>query len=174
MGKDILRYDRMVQDALRGVVRDALAQVALHGLPARHHFFITFRTDRPGVAVPDQLRARYPDEMTVVLQHQFSDLEVSQEAFSVTLTFDKMPSRLVVPFAAITRFVDPPVNFGLQLTPPGAEGVPAEGGAAIPPAAPASSALGAQRPHARPGAAPDEGAGKGEAKVVALDSFRKP
>jgi hypothetical protein len=173
MGKDILKYDQMVQDALRGVVRDALAQVALHGFPARHHFFLTFRTDLPGVAVPDHLRARYPEEMTVVLQNQFSGLEVSQEAFSVTLTFDKVPTRLIVPFTAVTRFVDPPVNFGLQLTPPGAEGAPAQAPAAVSPAAPASTvAASASRPRA--GAVPAEAEGKAEAKVVALDSFRKP
>ena len=155
MADDHIRYDILAQEALRGVMRKVLAEVARTGLPGNHHFFITFRTDRPGVAVPDHLRARYPDEMTVVLQHQYSDLEVSQEAFSVTLTFAKMPSRLVVPFAAITRFVDPPVNFGLQLTPADENGVAMETASPEPEAVPAKD---------------DD---SGEPKDVALDSFRK-
>lgn len=114
MGRDLLRYDKMVEDALRGVVRQSLAQVAKSGFPADHHFYLTFRTCSPGVAMPDYLRAQYPEEMTIVLQYQFKDLEVGAEGFEVTLSFNKMQERLRIPFAALTGFVDPAVQFGLQ------------------------------------------------------------
>ncbi len=114
MGRDLLRYDKMVEDALRGVVRQSLAQVAKSGFPANHHFYLTFRTCSPGVAMPDYLRAQYPEEMTIVLQYQFKDLEVGTEGFEVTLSFNKMQERLRIPYAALTGFVDPAVQFGLQ------------------------------------------------------------
>ncbi len=114
MGRDLLRYDKMVEDALRGVVRQSLAQVAKSGFPANHHFYLTFRTCYPGVAMPDYLRAQYPEEMTIVLQYQFKDLEVGTEGFEVTLSFNKMQERLRIPFTALTGFVDPAVQFGLQ------------------------------------------------------------
>src|SRR5579862_1421179 len=104
----------MMERAIRGVVREALAVAASKGLPGAHHFYITFRTDTPGVALPDHLLAKYPGEMTVVLEHQFWDLEVTEEAFSVTLSFGSKPARLTIPFAAITTFADPSVQFGLQ------------------------------------------------------------
>lgn len=114
MSRDLLRYDKMVDDALRGVVRQSLAQVAKRGLPANHHFYLIFRTRFPGVAMPGYLRAQYPEEMTIVLQYQFKDLEVGAEGFEVTLSFNKMQERLRIPFAALTGFVDPAVQFGLQ------------------------------------------------------------
>ncbi|MGF1608196.1 MAG: SspB family protein [Kiloniellales bacterium] len=114
MNDDALRYDRMVETALRGVVREALAQVAERGLPGNHHFYITFRTDHPGVTLADALRERFPAEMTIVLQHQFWGLKVEHEAFEVTLSFSDKPERLVIPFAAVTSFADPSVRFGLQ------------------------------------------------------------
>ncbi len=104
----------MVEAALRGVVREALARAAAKGLPGAHHFYITFRTRFPGVALPDYLGQQYPDEMTVVLEHQFWDLDVSEACFSVTLSFQNKPERLVIPFDAITAFADPAVKFGLQ------------------------------------------------------------
>ncbi len=110
----ILRYDKMVEDALRQVLRQSLQFVEMHGLPGEHHFYITFRTDHPEVVIPGHLRARYPDEMTIVLQHQFWNLEVTEEYFSVNLSFSSKPDRLVIPFAAVAAFADPSVRFGLQ------------------------------------------------------------
>ena len=113
MAKEILQYNVMVEAALRAVVRQALTEVAKDGLPGSHHFYITFRTGHPGVQVPDYLKARYPAEMTIVLQFQFYDLQVDDNAFSVTLTFNNNPERLIVPIRAITVFADPSVNFVL-------------------------------------------------------------
>jgi len=112
--KDVLRYDRMVEMALRGVVREALAVVQSQGLPGAHHFYITFRTRAAGVEIPAYLYERYSEEMTIVLEHQFWDLEVSEGGFGVTLRFNNKPERLTVPFGAITAFADPSMKFGLQ------------------------------------------------------------
>jgi uncharacterized protein len=110
-----LPYDRWLEDALRSVIRRALSHTAEYGLPSNHHFYVTFATDAEGVEVAPELRAKYPQEMTIVLQHQFWDLTVEHDRFSVTLKFHGRPSRLVVPLTAITAFGDPSVNFGLQL-----------------------------------------------------------
>lgn len=114
MSDEILRYDLMVENALRGVVRAALQEAATEGLPGEHHFYITFQTEHEGVQIPDRLKERYPEEMTIVLQHRFWDLEVGEEGFSVTLTFNEIPENLVVPYEAVTAFADPSVRFGLQ------------------------------------------------------------
>ncbi len=114
MSKDLMRYDVIVEEALRSVVRRVLNNVASNGLAGNHHFFITFRTDHPLSEVPDSLRERYPDEMTIVLQFQYWDLEIGDKTFNVTLKFNNAPERLVVPFDAITVFADPSVNFALQ------------------------------------------------------------
>lgn len=114
---EILRYDRMVESALRGVVRQAVEEVIEGGLPGDHHFYITFLTDYPGVKIPDYLRDRYPGEMTIVLQYQFSDLMVDDEKMGVTLSFNNMPERLEIPLSAISIFADPSVNFALQFQP---------------------------------------------------------
>jgi len=114
MTSAFMNYSKMVEDALRGVLRSALVHVVEQGLPGNHHFFISFRTNDEGVIVPDELRERYPDEMTIVLQHQFWDLEVTPQEFAVTLSFNKVRERMVVPFAAVTAFADPSVQFGLQ------------------------------------------------------------
>jgi len=114
MTKDWLRYDRMVEDALRGVVRRALTEIASSGLPGDHHFYLTFRTIEPGVHIAPALRGQYPKEMTIVLQHQFWGLEVNEEHFAVTLSFGGKHERLVVPYRAIVSFADPSVKFGLQ------------------------------------------------------------
>lgn len=111
---DRIDYPYFLQEALRDVVRRALAAVAEHGLPRLGFFSITFRTDHPGVEMPGYLRERFPEEMTIVLQHQFWDLEVDDSSFSVTLQFNTVPQRLVVPFAALTAFVDPPAEFVLR------------------------------------------------------------
>ncbi|HPQ50479.1 MAG: hypothetical protein KDJ26_06775 [Alphaproteobacteria bacterium] len=114
-----LRYDKMVESALRGVVRQAVSEVQEQGLPGDHHFYITFMTDFPGVQIPDYLRERYPGEMTIVLQYQFENLTVDETNLGVTLSFNNIPERLIVPLAAITIFADPSVNFALQFQPLG-------------------------------------------------------
>lgn len=110
-----LRYDVWIEDALRAVIRNALSQVAREGLPGEHHFYITFRVEDPGVVVPPKLKAQHPDEMTIVIQHQFDNLHVDRDAFEITLYFKGKDERLRVPFRSITAFSDPSVNFGLQL-----------------------------------------------------------
>jgi hypothetical protein len=111
---DPLDYARLVREALRDVPRQALRLAASEGLPGDHHFYLTFRTSHPGVALSPALHARYPDQMTIVLQHQYRDLAVGEEAFSVTLRFGGAPERLHVPFAALVAFADPSASFGLQ------------------------------------------------------------
>jgi hypothetical protein len=160
MAEDFLRYEAMVEAALRDVVRRSLALTAERGLPGTHHFYITFRTDRPDVQVPDQLKAQYPKEMTIVLQHQFWGLEVERDLFRVTLSFNSRQERLVIPFLAVTAFADPSCKFGLQF-----EARPANETATDRGTAPAG------RPPAPVATAP-EAAAKG-AEVVALDAFRK-
>ena len=112
----LIPYDEIVQEALRAVVGRVLSQVETTGgtLPGNHHFYITFRTHAPGVDIPQHLKARFPEEMTIVLQNKFWGLSVSEDMFTVGLTFNQIPATLVIPFAAITAFVDPAVDFGLQ------------------------------------------------------------
>ena len=112
----LIPYDEIVQEALRAVVGRVLGSIVSGGgeLPGAHHFYITFKTGAPGVSIPPHLRERFPDEMTIVLQNKFWDLEVLQHSFSVSLTFNQVPAKLTIPFAAITAFVDPAVDFGLQ------------------------------------------------------------
>jgi hypothetical protein len=114
MAKDWLRYDRLVEDALRSVVRRALLEVAANGLPGDHHFYLTFHTQDPGVGLSPVLRAQYPKEMTIVLQHQFWGLEVTEEGFTVKLSFGGVRETLVIPFQSVVSFADPSVKFGLQ------------------------------------------------------------
>jgi uncharacterized protein len=114
MATDYIRYDILAQTALRGVVRTVLADAAKKGLPGEHHFKITFNTTAPGVRLSDRMRGRYPAEMTIVLQHQFWDLVVSEQAFEVGLSFGGVPERVAVPFEAVTAFYDPAVPFGFQ------------------------------------------------------------
>jgi len=136
-------YASLVEKALLRVVHDVLGMVAEHGLPGRHHLYITFRTDHPGVVMDDTLAARYPSEMTIVLQHEFWGLEVFDDRFAVTLSFNKVSQRLEIPFAAVTVFADPSVEFGLQFTRAGApagEAPPSLSEAATPPQGPASIA----------------------------------
>ncbi len=115
MNSDSLPYDRWIADALLGVVVKALSHAAIEGLPGDHHYYITFRTDAPGVEIPSRLKAQYPTEMTIVIQHQYWDLVVDSEGFGVTLKFQGRDTRLIVPLETITAFSDPSVNFGLQL-----------------------------------------------------------
>ncbi len=114
MAVDLIRYDLLAQDALRGVVKKVLADVAAKGLPGEHHFFIEFDTNADGVKMSARMREKYPEAMTVVLQHQFWDLTVHDERFDVGLSFNGTPERLSVPYAAIKGFFDPSVQFGLQ------------------------------------------------------------
>jgi hypothetical protein len=114
MPTDLIRYDLLAQEALRGVVRHVLADIAKSGVPGDHHFYITFKTRAPGVKVSHRLLAQYPEEMRIVLQHQFWDLVVTDEVFEVGLSFGGVPERLTVPISAVTAFLDPSVQFGLQ------------------------------------------------------------
>ena len=165
MAKDLIGYDVLVENGLRSVIREALRRVAAEGWPGTHHAYITFRTDAPGVDVPDSLRARYPDELTIVLQHQFWDLEVEDDSFAVTLSFSKVGHRLVVPFSALTGYADPSVKFGLQF---GAS--PKGGEKAASPKAAETKAM----PEPAPAADEDDAAPEvGGEKVVALEQFRK-
>jgi hypothetical protein len=202
MATDYIRYDILTQEALRGVVRTVLMDVAAKGLPGEHHFFINIDTRAEGVKISPRLSARYPEEMTIVLQHQFWDLTVQDDVFEVGLSFNGIPERLVVPFAAIKGFFDPSVQFGLQFAvesdlkgeapeaSPANEPPPADAPAALP-----SAKAGKERPPARhkrvPGRAsepvptpanpPAADAPKeeppdkpeGGGQVVRLDRFRK-
>ena len=161
-----LRYDKMVEDALKGVLRAAL-RASINGLPGNHHFYITFRTGDEDVQIPDYLRARYPGEMTIVIQHQFWGLEVDEVKFAITLSFNRINERLVIPFAAVTAFADPSAKFGLQFQGHvSADAVAADGSSdaeTMPlPSAPASNGEEAEAP-----AETEMG------QVIALDAFRK-
>jgi uncharacterized protein len=174
MATDHIRYDVLARDALRGVLRKVLSDAAVHGLPGEHHFFITFISTAEGVKLSPRLLAQYPDEMTIILQHQFWDLVVHEDRFEVGLSFGGIPERLVVPFSAIKSFFDPSVQFGLQFEPSdSAEPLTAKN---LPSAAPSASS----HPLASP-PADVEDAGEVEdpqkpsdgAEVVRLDRFRK-
>jgi hypothetical protein len=171
MTTDHIRYDVLARDALRGVLRRVLSDAAAHGLPGDHHFFITFLSTAEGVKLSSRLLAQYPDEMTIILQHQFWDLVVTEDRFEVGLSFGGIPERLVVPFAAIKSFFDPSVQFGLQFEP--AEAAP-EAPAKNLPAAPASSSVAVPPPAAAASPKADEPTKPGEgAEVVRFDRFRK-
>jgi len=171
MTTDHIRYDVLARDALRGVLRRVLSDAAAHGLPGDHHFFITFLSTAEGVKLSSRLLAQYPDEMTIILQHQFWDLVVTEDRFEVGLSFGGIPERLVVPFAAIKSFFDPSVQFGLQFDP--AEAAP-EAPAKNLPAAPASSSVAVPPPAAAASPKADDPTKPGEgAEVVRFDRFRK-
>ncbi len=174
MARDFMDYNSMVEDALRLVVRRAVERVIAEGLPGNHHFYISFRTDFAGVDIPDYLHARYPEEMTIVLQHQYGGLHCDDEKLGVTLNFNKVPEHLVVPFAAITAFADPSVNFGLQFhgTAMAANSARRNGPAATAIKLQEQPAAESETPAAAP-AGNGEGAADGGAKVVTLDAFRK-
>src|SRR6201994_2425578 len=170
MATDHIRYDVLARDALRGVLRRVLTDAAEHGLPGEHHFFITFLSTAEGVKLSPRLLAQYPEEMTIILQHQFWDLVVPEDRFEVGLSFGGIPERLVVPFAAIKSFLDPSVQFGLQFEASDAEAATDAPGTKLP-AVPASSAL--PTPPPAPAAEDkDEPAKPSEgAEVVRLDRF---
>ncbi len=164
--KNRILYDDLVQNALIGVVRQVLADTAAHGLKGAHHFYIAFRTDHPGVSIPAYLKERYKEEMTVVLQNQFWDLKVTDDHFEVGLSFNQKPAHLVIPFDALTGFLDPSVEFGLQFQ---------RGSAAAGKKKSASGHAVKNAAVGEPDMPPeDDGpASGGDANVVALDRFRK-
>ncbi len=123
MPEDLIRYEALVLDALRGVVRAVLQRVLKRGIPGDHHFFITFDTRAAGVGISKRLKDQYPHEMTIVLQHQFWDLAVTEDRFEVRLSFNNIPERLIIPFGAVRIFQDPSVHFALALRPPDSEAV---------------------------------------------------
>jgi uncharacterized protein len=187
MATDLIRYDLLVQEALRSVVRKVLTDAARDGLQGEHHFYITFKTHAPGVRLSARMRNQYPTEMTIILQHQFWGLNVLEQGFEVGLSFQKIPETLFIPFEALTGFFDPSVQFGLKFESEiGANDVEGpiglEARAAEPQDLTAVSSdaghLGA-RPAAAllPGEHADEGAGDApqseEAKVISIDAFRK-
>ncbi|HZP18848.1 MAG TPA: ClpXP protease specificity-enhancing factor SspB [Bauldia sp.] len=169
MAEDLIRYDILAQDALRGVVRKVLSEVSKTGLPGEHHFFISFHTRAAGVRISSRLLAQYPEEMTIVIQHQYWDLTVTEHAFEIGLSFGGVPERLLVPFTAVKGFFDPSVPFSLQF-----EAQPASAAKAPAPVeapAPAAAALpvrAAEPEPEEPAPAP-----AGDAQVVRLDAFRK-
>ena len=168
MAKDLIGYEALADRALRSVVKDALKRTEKQGLIGSHHFYLTFKTKDPGVEIPDFLLERYPEEMTIVLQNQFWGLKVGEDEFEVGLTFQKMPTTLVIPFAALTAFVDPSVQFGLQFRNSGAaQKTPALRDAAKPKASPAPEPTApppAEEPAKETSAAP---------QVISIDKFRK-
>lgn len=169
---DHIRYDLLTQQALRGVVRGVLADAARKGLPGEHHFYISFDTTADGVRMSERLKAQYPEQMTIILQHQFWDLAVNETAFEVGLSFGGIPEKLTVPFEAIKGFFDPSVQFGLQFEEAG-EVTEQEGDTAPAAAAPGKTAPApvSPAPAATPAPAPDKP--DGGAEVVSLDRFRK-
>ena len=171
MATDHIRYDVLARDALRGVLRRVLTDAAEHGLPGEHHFFITFLSTAEGVKLSPRLLAQYPEEMTIILQHQFWDLVVTEDRFEVGLSFGGIPERLVVPFVAIKSFLDPSVQFGLQFEPSEAA---TETSAAKLPTVPPASALPVVAPEPAEESREEEPAKTSEgAEVVRLDRFRK-
>lgn len=200
MGQDLIRYDILAQDALRGVIRKVLTEVVKTGLPGEHHFFITFLTSAPGVRLSTRLREKYPELMTIVIQHQYWDLSVNDNSFEIGLSFSDIPERLLVPFAAIRGFYDPAVNFELEFdvreveaansgeettasdnAPVALAPVPAKPAAVVPAKAPAKASgkkaeteaqpEGEEASDAKP--ASEKPAGDKSAEVVSLDAFRK-
>ena len=167
MAKDFIGYQGLADAALRNVVREALKRVEKQGLVGAHHFRITFKTGFPGVEIPDFLREQYPEEMMIILQHQFWGLKVREDHFEVTLSFKKVPATLTIPFAALTQFADPGVSFGLQFREVGEDGEIKPSPAAQPtplPQAPKTEPM-IESSEEKPPAAPGE--------VVSLDAFRK-
>jgi uncharacterized protein len=169
MAEDLMRYDQLAQNALRGVVRDALRKVQKSGLPGEHHFYIAFNTKYPGVGLSPRIAERYPREMTVVLQHQYWNLNIYDDRFEVELSFDNIPEKLIVPFNSVKGFLDPSVQFGLQF-----EVVPFEEEAEGRSAEVIDMTNKPGQDEAAGEAAGSDGDGdESEKKVVSLDAFRK-
>lgn len=174
MATDHIRYDILTQDAMRGVIRTALQDAATRGLLGEHHFFITFDTRAPDVKLHQRIRAQYPEEMTIVLQHQFWDLIVTDVGFEVGLSFNGIRERLGIPFSAIKSFADPSVNFAMQFTElseSSAEEATAPDAAGTTPSVVDSDALPASAPEGAAAPAPTDE--KPSAEIVRIDRFRK-
>jgi hypothetical protein len=174
---DTIDYPGLIDSAMRNVVREALIHVDQYGLPGDHHFFISFQTNYPGVSISPQLKARYPEEITIVVQHQFWDLKITNKQFSLMLSFNNIPEKLVVPFDALTAFADPSIKFGLQFhgkKPATAGNVANSGDEAV--SCPATGKNGSEKP---PMAAFEEDApsedtrAANDEKVISLETFRK-
>ncbi len=159
-----MQYGQMVEDSLRGVVRMALSRAATDGLLGDHHFYIGFKTKYPGVDIPDHLGVQYPEEMTIVIQHKFWGLEVHEDAFEITLSFSGQGQRLYIPFQALTSFLDPSVQFGLQFGQQEGEADAGEDGGGAP-------VVGGDETAPGPKKEPDDG--ENGDNVVTLDQFRK-
>ncbi|MGH6836351.1 MAG: SspB family protein [Methylocella sp.] len=189
MAADLIRYDLLVQDAVRGVVRKVLSDVARDGVPGEHHFYVGFRTHARGVRLSSRMRELYPDEMTIVLQHQFWDLSVAEQAFEVGLSFQNIPEMLLIPFDAITSFADPSVGFELRFSVEDEAAGVSDTGSSPPQTTPSSvlepavqapplpeAGMAKQTKKAREAAKAEGAAAKpqrGEPKVVSIDAFRK-
>lgn len=179
MPNDLIRYDLLVQDALKGVVRRVLTEAARDGLPGDHHFYVSFRTTAAGVKMSSRLRERYPQDMTIVLQHQFWDLTIGEAAFEVSLSFSGVPEKLYVPFDALSGFFDPSVQFGLKFeaTEDGdAADAPADTAAETKKPVPQIAAVPSLVPVAKMGGEEsrgEEAKDEAGAEVVSLDAFRK-
>ncbi len=177
MAEDLIRYDILAQDALRGVIRKVLSEIARTGLPGEHHFFITLATQAPGVRISSRLLAQYPEDITIVLQHQYWDLTVNEQAFEVGLSFSGVPERLLVPFSAIKDFIDPSVPFKLHFEVAARPPTIADVDLPEPSEAPPPAGLEAPTEEKKPDEAAGEGEGEQEgapmAQVVSLDAFRK-
>ncbi len=176
MADDHIRYDILAQDALRGVMRKVLSEVARAGLPGNHHFFITFLTNAPGVRISTRLRERYPEQMTIVVQFQYWDLKVSDTGFEIGLSFSDVPERLEVPFAAVRGFYDPSVNFELEFdTKIEAAEAAAEAPVALSVVPTDTLPLPGPKPAKEEKSADTDPSdtGKAGAAVVSLDAFRK-
>jgi hypothetical protein len=171
MAKDFIGYQALTDSALRGVVRDALRRIEKSGLIGAHHFYLTFKTHADGVDIPDFLKEQYPDEMTIIIQHQYWALKVKDDYFEVTLTFKKLPAPLHIPFAALTAFFDPGVQFGLQFRAEGEAAKPATGPVMVPNSPQDTGESEAPEPAKPAPASASEKPAPGE--VVSLDSFRK-
>jgi hypothetical protein len=168
MGQDHIRYDILAQDALRGVIRKVLSEVAATGrLPGDHHFFITFLTGAPGVRISQLLKSKYPEQMTIVIQHQFWEMKVTDSSFEIGLSFSDIPEKLFIPFNAIRGFYDPSVNFELEFD------VPLADGEELPDAEITAYPLASEKTEETPAAKPIEGDEKKPGSVVSLDAFRK-
>lgn len=164
MSKDHMRYDIMAREALRSVVRKAIKRAAREGLPGEHHFYITFQTQAPDVDIDPSLIEAYPQEMTIVLEHQFWDLDAAEDAFEVTLKFGGVPKYLRVPYTAVTKFYDPSVPFALQFDQDSSEKKKPAKTAVAKPKKKSGGADGNEKAEDKP-----EGAGE----VVSLDAFRR-
>ena len=181
MTQETIDYPGMIDTAMRGVVREALIHVDKFGLPNEHHFFISFQTNYPGVSISPQLKSRYPEEITIVVQHQFWDLKITEKQFSIMLSFNNIPEKLVVPFDALTAFADPSIKFGLQfhgkrVASASNSSHSGHGDAEEPVSCPATGRI----PHEKPSMAAFEEDAPSEdtkaandEKVISLESFRK-